>query len=104
VSGYYRSKLPDVMGTYIERYYMDMALNKNILKDKGKLIFKISDVFNTYRYGLDLTGMDENGHEYSQNNRRKNESQYFILSFVYNIEGKEKQKKKTNFYLESFDK
>jgi len=104
VNGYYRSKLPDVMGTYIERYYMDLALNKKILKEKGKLIFKISDVFNTYRYGLDLEGIDESGYGYSQSNRRKNESQYFILSFVYNIDGKEKQKKKTNYYLESFDK
>ena len=104
LSGYYRSKLPDVMGTYMERYYMDLAINKKILKNKGKLIFKISDVFNTYRYGLDLTGIDENGHEYSQSNRRKNESQYFILSFVYNIDGKEKKKKKENFFLEGFGK
>jgi hypothetical protein len=61
-------------------------------------------VFNTYRYGLDLAGIDENGNGYSQQNRRKNESQYFILSFVYNIDGKEKQKKHDSFYLESFDK
>ena len=60
--------------------------------------------FNTYRYGLDLDAIDENGYKYSQRDRRKNESQYFILSFVYNIDGKEKQKKKANFYLDSFDK
>jgi hypothetical protein len=81
-----------------------MAISKNILNDKGKLIFKISDIFNTYRFGLDLVGVDENGYEYSQGNRRKNESQYFILSFIYNIDSKAKQQKKTNFYLESFDK
>ena len=104
LNGYYRSKLPSAMGTYMERYYIDVAVNKNILKGKGKLIFKVSDVFNTYRYGLDLDAIDENGYKYSQRNRRKNESQYFILSFVYNIDGKEKQKKKTNFYLDSFDK
>ena len=104
VNGYYRSELPDVMGTYMARYYMDLALSKNIFKNKGKLIFKISDVFNTYRYGLDLVGVDDNGFEYSQRNRRKNESQYFILSFVYNIDGKEKSKEKTNYYLETFDK
>jgi len=101
---YYRSKLPDVMGTYMERYYIDMALDKKVLNGKGKVVFKISDVLNTYRYGLDLVGVDENGYEYSQKNRRKNESQYFILSFIYNIEGKEKQEKKENFYLESFGK
>jgi len=104
LNGYYRSKLPSAMGIYTERYYIDLALNKNILKGKGKLIFKISDVFNTYRFGLDLDAIDDNGYRYSQRNRRKNESQYFILSFVYNIDGKEKQKKKANFYLDSFDK
>lgn len=104
LNAYYRSPLPDVMGTYIARYYVDMAVNKKIFGDKGKLVFKISDVFNTYRYGLDLTGIDENAYAYSQRNRRKNESQYFILSFIYNIDGKEKQAKKTNYYLESFDK
>lgn len=104
INAYYRSELPDVMGTYMARYYMDMALDRKILNDKGKLIFRISDVFNTYRYGLDLVGVDENGYEYSQRNRRKNESQYFILSFVYNIDGKEKQQKKENFFLEDFGK
>jgi len=105
-SGYYRSKLPSVMGTYKERYYFDLALNKKILKNKAQLIFKISDVFNTYKYGLDLDAVDENNYRYSQKNRRKNESQYFILSFVYNINGKDEQKKKQarNFFLDDFDK
>ncbi len=104
IIGYYRSKLPDVMGTYMERYYIDLALNKRIIKDRGRLVFKISDLFNTYRYGLDLEGVDDSGYKYSQVNRRKNESQYFIVSFIYNIDGKEKKKKKSNFYLESFGK
>lgn len=104
LSGYYRSKLPDVMGTYMEIYYIDFAATKSVFKGKGKLIFRISDVFNTYRYGLDLNGIDENGYSYSQKNRRKNESQYFVLSFVYNIDGKEKKQKKTNFYLDSYGK
>lgn len=104
IMGYYRSELPDVMGTYQEKYYVDLALNKKILKDKGQLVFKISDVFNTYEYGLDLDAVDDNGYRYSQSNRRKNESQYFTLSFIYNIDSMEKQKKKTNYYLEGFDK
>jgi len=101
---YYKSQLPDVLGTYMERYYADLAFSKKVLKNKGKFIFKISDVFNTYHFGLDLIGLDENGYHYSQTNRRKNESQYFILSFVYNFSGKEKKKKKENFYLEEFGK
>lgn len=104
LSLYYRSELPDVMGTYMARYYADFAIHKKILKKKGKIIFKISDVFNDYRFGLDMTGIDENGYQYSQKNRRKNESQYFILSFIYNIQGKEKKKKKESFFLEGFGK
>ena len=104
-SGYYRSKLPSVMGTYIERYYMDFAVNKKILKNKGQLVFKISDIFNTYLFGLDLDAIDDNNYRYSQSNRKKRESRYFILSFIYNINGKEQKKnKKENFFLDGFDK
>lgn len=107
LSGYYRSKLPSVMGTYKERYYIDLALNKKILKDKAQFIFKISDVFNTYKFGLDLDAIDENNYRYSQINRRKKESRYFVLNFIYNINGKEQQqqkKQKKKFYLDGFDK
>ena len=106
LSGYYRSKLPSVMGTYIERYYADLAINKKILKNKAQLILRISDIFNTYKYGLDIDAVDDNNYRYSQINRRKNESRYFILSFIYNINNKEqqKQKRKENFFLDDFDK
>ena len=105
VSGYFRSKLPSVMGTYKERYYVDFAVNKKVLKNKAQLVFKISDVFNTYSFGLDLDAVDDNNFRYNQKNRRKNESQYFILSFIYNINGKQQQKKqKDKFFLENFDK
>lgn len=106
LSWYYRSKLPSVMGTYKERYYMDFAVNKKILKNKGQLVFKITDIFNTYKFGLDLDAVDENNFRYSQTNRRKNESRYFILSFIYNINSKEQQKKNPNenFFLNGFDK
>jgi outer membrane receptor protein involved in Fe transport len=104
LSCYYRSKLPSVMGIYTERYYMDIAINKKILKNKGQLIFKITDVFNTYKFGLDLDAIDDNNYRYSQTNRKKNESRYFMLSFIYNINGKEQQKTKDNFFLDGFDK
>jgi len=105
LSGYYRSKLPSVTGTYKERYYMDLAVNRKILKNKGQLVFRISDFFNMYEFGLDLDAVDENNYRYSQTNRRKNESRYFILSFVYNINGKEQTKNQNdNFFLDGFDK
>jgi outer membrane receptor protein involved in Fe transport len=106
LSGYYRSKLPSVMGTYKERYYVNMALDKNVFKDRAKFIFRISDVFNTYIFGLDLDAIDDNGYRYSQMNRRKIETRYFVLTFIYNINGKgqEEKKQKQNFFLDDFDK
>jgi len=101
---YYRSKLPDAMGIYKERYYMDMAISKKILDNKGRLVLKISDVFNTYSFGLDLDAIDENFYHYSQRNRRKNESQYFVLSFIYNISQKTKKEQEHKFFLERFGK
>lgn len=103
-SAYYRSKLPSVMGTYIHRYYADFAISRKILKDKGTLSLKITDVFNTYKFGLDLEAIDNNGNYYSQSNRRKNQSQYFVLNFIYNLKGKEKGPIKEDFFLDGFDK
>ncbi|MDD2635321.1 MAG: TonB-dependent receptor [Bacteroidales bacterium] len=104
LSAYYRSKLPSVIGIYKERYYFDLALNKKILKNKAQIIFKVSDIFNTYIFGLDLDAIDNNDFRYSQINRRKKESRYFIISFIYNISGKEQKHKKESFFLDDFDK
>jgi len=106
LSGYYRSKLPSVMGTYKERYYIDIAVNKKIFKNKGQVVFKISDVFNMYEFGHDIDAMGDDNFRYSQTNSRKIESRYFIFSFLYNINGREQQKKgqKENFFLDDFDK
>jgi len=111
VSGYYRSKLPSVMGTFISRYYVDFAVKKNLFGKKGVLIFKISDIFNTYRYGLNLDAIDDNGYRYSQSNARIKQSRYFILTFNYNFgeissgsKQKSKKKAKNKFFLEGFDK
>jgi len=106
LSGYYRSKLPSAMGIYKERYYMDLAVNKRIFKDKGEFVFKVSDVFNSYTFGHAIDAVDENDYRFSQSNYRKIESRYFILSFYYNIDGKKQQSqgKKAVFFLDDFDK
>jgi len=106
ISGFYRSKLPSVMGIYLPRYQVDLAVSKKLWKGKGQLVFKVSDLFNSYKYGLDLEALDDDGYGYSQTNRRKNQSQYFILSFTYNIDGKatKKVEKDGNFYLDGYDK
>ncbi len=99
------------MGTFVSRYYADFAIKKNLFDKKGVLIFKISDVFNTYRYGLHLDAIDDNGYRYSQDNERIKESRFFILSFTYSFgklkngsKPKPKKKDKSKFFLEDFDK
>jgi len=111
LSGYYRSKLPSVMGTFVSRYYVDFAVKKNVFGKNGVIIFKISDIFNTYRYGLNLDAVDDNGYRYSQSNKRIKESRYFILTFNYSFgkvsngsKPKSKKKLKNKFFLEGFDK
>ena len=106
LSGYYRSKLPSAMGVYKERYYIDLAVNKRIFKEKGEVVFKISDIFNSYTFGHDINAVDKNNYRFSQSNTRKIESRYFILSFYYNIDGKKQQKqgKKEDFFLDDFNK
>jgi len=106
VSGFYRSKLPSLLGTYIPRYMVDFAIKKSIWKNKAVLTLRITDIFNIYRYGFDLNAIDDQGFAYSQWNRRKNESQYFILSLTYNMNGSEKSKpdKKAQFFLDEFEK
>jgi outer membrane cobalamin receptor len=110
LSGYYRSKLPSVMGTFVSRYYVDFAVKKNLFDKKGVLIFKISDIFNTYRYGLNLDAVDDNGYRYSQSNKRIKESRFFILTFNYSFgnnngsKQKSKKKSKNKFFLDGFDK
>jgi outer membrane receptor for ferrienterochelin and colicin len=102
---FYRSSMPSVFGVYMNRYWMDMSLSKAVLNGKGRVIFKLSDVFNTWMYGLDLTATGPDLYAYSQRNRRKNQSQYFSLGFQYNVSGGEKKnKKKGNFYLDGVQK
>ncbi|MBN1986828.1 MAG: TonB-dependent receptor family protein, partial [Prolixibacteraceae bacterium] len=106
MAGYYRSELPSIMGTYNERWYADLAVSKKIFKNKGQIIFKIEDVFDSYLYGLSVNGCNDDGYHFSQQNKRKIDTAYFALSFIYNIDGNNQPKKtgKESFYLDSFEK
>jgi hypothetical protein len=94
-------KLSKALSVYISG---NRRINRLTIKMLNPNTNEYADVFNTYKYCLDLVGTDEIGFEYSQRNRRKNESQYFIFSFSLNIENKEKQKKNPNYFLEGFGK
>lgn len=105
LAGYYQSKLPSVMGTYLSRYYVDVTISKNVMKGQGQLVFKISDVFDSYLYGLDLYATEDKGMGYRQSNRRKINSECFTLSLTYNINKKNQSLKtaKERFFLDNFE-
>jgi hypothetical protein len=78
LAGNYRSATVTSQGTLKPIYSVDLALKKDILKDRGSLTLRVSDIFNTNQinvraYGdglfLDLTS--------------KRESRIAFLAFVY---------------------
>ena len=106
LAGYYRSKMPTVLGTIAENYYFDLGISKKILKNKGMLTFKISDIFDTNSYKPFVDAVDENNFRYSQTNERKIESRFFVLNLKYNFSSNGKDKKKANdkYFLEGLEK
>ncbi|MCT4615383.1 MAG: TonB-dependent receptor family protein [Marinifilaceae bacterium] len=106
VNGHYRSKVVSALEVYKQRYYVDLAINKKIMKNKAILNFRISDLFDTNSFRPIVDATDDRGNRYSQTNERKIESRYFIMSFVYNINKKAKKsaKKKAKFFLDGLVK
>ncbi len=106
LAGYYRSKMPTVLGTIAENYYLDLGISKRIFKNKGMLTFKVSDIFDTNSYKPFVDAVDESNFRYSQTNERKIESRFFVLNLKYNFSsnGKDKKKAKDKYYLEGLEK
>jgi outer membrane receptor protein involved in Fe transport len=106
ILAYYKSKIASALEVYKERYYIDIALSKKILKDKALINFRISDIFNTNKFSPFVNARDDNGYWYSQTNTRKIETRYFVVSIVYNVGKKTSanKKKKGKFFLDDLVK
>lgn len=54
ITGTYNSERQAVVGPLIPRYASDMAIKHKVLKDKGAISIRYSDVFRTRRFGIDV--------------------------------------------------
>ncbi len=87
ISAKYRSPKTILQGDIKAMYYADLAIKKSILKDKGSLNLRVSDIFNTRRFKYHSEGFN-----FEQNDYHKRESQIVYLSFSYRF-GKLEEKK-----------
>lgn len=88
----YKSRKQIVIGTIQPRYFMDLAVQKKIMENKGKITVRLSDVFNTRQFEIET--LVEN---FEQSGVYKRETRILFLGFSYNFRGiKEKKEKIKN--------
>lgn len=78
ITGRYRAPVALAQGEFGEFYAMDAAINYKILKGKGTIGLRVSDVFNTQRFRV----LSE-GTSFRQTNTFKPETRIAFLSFSY---------------------
>ena len=89
-SARYRSPVVILQGKIQSIFFSDLALKKNILKEKGSLGLRVSDMSDSREFNFETSGSN-----FEQKGRRKIESRNVYLSFSYNF-GKLENKKKRN--------
>ncbi|MFA8434866.1 MAG: TonB-dependent receptor domain-containing protein [Marinifilaceae bacterium] len=78
--GVYESENPQLQGDYSDMYFMDLYITKRILKNKGALSLKITDLFKTREFSSYTYGSD-----FRQHLNFDYERQIVYLSFRYNF-------------------
>ncbi len=94
LSGFVSPAANTTQGRLMTMYSSDLAYSKSILNDKGKFIFRVSDIFNTRFFGY--RGIASNFDESVIYDRL---SRFFSLSFNYNFGDQNKQNKKSKKYI-----
>lgn len=96
IAGDYRPKLEVQQGTISEMYGVGAAIQKSILKRKGSISLRVSDIFNTREF--DFTSYDLNNYTFISH--REWESQTVTFNFSYTFgkltRGKRKRTVKKN--------
>ena len=92
LTGNYRAPMVQLQGTMKAMYFANIALKKDILKNKASVTLRLSDIFNTQQFNMVRTGTD-----FTIDMKRKRESRVFFVGFTYKINGDTngKNKKKT---------
>ncbi len=83
----YRSPITIPQGEIEAMYWSDISIKKKILKDKGSLSLRLSDIFNTRDFDIYLDDVN-----FTQSMHYKTTSRVLYLSFTYNF-GKQLSKR-----------
>lgn len=89
-SARYRSPFVILQGEIQSIFFSDLAVKKSILKEKGSLGLRVSDMLDSREFNFETSGGN-----FEQKGRRKRESRNIYLSFSYNF-GKLENKNKRN--------
>ena len=82
-----------------EIYWIDLGLKYNILKNKGTLSLRVSDIFNTRQYKTNTYGSDYYTHE-----EKSQESRVVFFGFSYRINDyRQRQNSKTEDFSNDMD-
>ena len=79
--GRYNGRQSDVQGVRAARYNVDISISKQVMKKKGRITLRASDIFNTRRWAFDSN--DLGGFSYDTNRRWA--SQSINISFNYSF-------------------
>ncbi len=81
-SANYRSAAVTAQGRRGEFFFTEFAAKQNVLKDKGSITLRVSDVFNTLRFNFDSFGPG-----FESVSRNKRETRVAFLGFTYRFGG-----------------
>lgn len=81
--GVYRSPIPTVQGRVKDVYFVDLGAKKDVLKGKGTINVRVSDVFNTFKFNVEVQGSD-----FFMNNPLKRETRVGFIGFTYRFSQK----------------
>ena len=77
----YRGKMKVLQGSITPMFGVDLSARRNIMKGKGSLSLRLSDIFNTRQFGFESMTLEN----YQYQTTRNWESQTVYLSFNYNF-------------------
>ncbi len=77
-SGMYRSPITVPQGTIDAMYWADISIKKTILKDRGSVSLRLSDIFNTQAFNINISD-----YNFTQEMQYKGNSRALYLSFTY---------------------
>ncbi|NTW31860.1 MAG: TonB-dependent receptor [Bacteroidetes bacterium] len=89
--GNYRAPMVTLQGSMKAMYFADIAIKKDLFKNKLNVTLRLSDIFKTMKFE-----MESSGSNFIIQNMRKRQSRvlYFGLTYKINGEAKTKEKKK----------